>query len=190
MSRTVLGVSALGVLLLALVVWQVSTPLVVKIPRAEIQELLDQRFPRSKEIPFLFRVELRDPVIELRKNPDRLYVEVTAETDRKVGSRRLSAALGVSGALRYVDRRGEFHLDDPEVEKFSILSLSEGQNARARSGLDWVASQLLGSIPIYRLKERRWTQALVRYVLRDVRIERGELVATLAPGGIRLPASD
>lgn len=147
--------------------------LVVVLSEAELQEKIEEAFPIEKNYLVFLTLRLSDPRVDLVEGSERIHYEMAASLT--VPGRRLSGTGTISGELRYDAESRSLFLDRSVVEEIDIEGVPSEYRAALREAADLAAAQHLDRRPVYRLEEEFLSQLRGAVVLRDVRVEDGEL---------------
>jgi hypothetical protein len=154
----------------------------VMISEAEVQQAVAQRFPKSKTVLRVVETSLRNPVVRLDEQADKItatidcVVKIAGVPGEAVGN------VVASGRLEYGPQDGAFYLKDVHIDRIELGRIPERWEKPARESASFVVRETLERLPVYKLKEDRWKEQAARLVLRKVRVENGVLVLTMGIG--------
>ena len=148
----------------------------IDIDQAQLQQRLDARFPQKHCTMMVACVTLSKPVVTLTEGSPR--IGLSADILVSLGHREMPGQVTFSGVLRYVRYRGEFFVDDVQIENFSLIGVSPDlvQVVKVR-GPDALRRTLQGH-PIYTLKGDGPRSALAKLAVRDVSVVDGKVRVT------------
>jgi hypothetical protein len=148
----------------------------IAIDQAQLQQRLDQRFPQKHCTMMVACLTLSHPVVRLTDGSPR--IGLAADVLVTLGRREMPGQVAFSGLLRYVRYRGEFYLDDVQVDNFSLSGFPPDlvQVVKVR-GPDALRRALQGH-PIYTLPDDGARAALARLAVRDVQVVDGKVRVT------------
>lgn len=154
---------------------------VFRFTQSQLQEKLNARMPLKRSYLLLFEVTLDRPRIALVNGTDRVAAGLDLLLNVRVGNepKPLGGTIDVSGSVRYAAQTGEFFLDDPRIEQFSVQGIPEKHAAKARSAIAKAVAVYYAEHPIYQLKVTDIQQAAARLVLQKVEVVDQTLVLTL-----------
>ncbi|MEI6656694.1 MAG: DUF1439 domain-containing protein [Verrucomicrobiota bacterium] len=175
-----------GVLLLAavgLVVTKLGDDgtLKVTITQGMIDAALAGKFPKDKTYLKIVKVTYANPKAVLL--PDQEKVLVSLEVKVRVGitgleksyTGRASLATGVG----YDPETCQFYLKDPELKTFDVGKIPDNYRETLREGLNLIAGEFAGDIPVYKLTKSDTKTHLAKLLLKDVSIRKNKVVVTL-----------
>jgi hypothetical protein len=125
---------------------------VLHVPHADLQALLDKRFPVRQRMLDLFELQLSNPRLQLRPEMNRLGTEIDV---RGIASARtFDAVLALTYALRYEPGDATVRLAQPRIER---LEGADGTRlpAQARPLVQALGEAALDGLVLYRLSPER-----------------------------------
>jgi hypothetical protein len=144
---------------------------VVRVDADEIQERIDERFPRRYK-KLVLELRLESPRVSIGSGSKRL--EITFRVTGLLGGVQTGHALAtVTGGVRYDPQRGEFYLTDPHVIRTDASYLPREYLEPAREVVDRLVSHVLPVVPIHRLDRSR--HRIERALLKRAWICEGQL---------------
>jgi hypothetical protein len=152
------------------------------VPRSALQEQLEKRFPIEKTYLLVIHFLFSNPQIALEDRSDKVRFLVDVEAHFSAAGAPHPGKALVSGTLTYDREHGEFFLLGAHLEHLTIVGVPDEKLTRVQEGADLALGGYLDRKPIYRLKPSDAKQDLARLVLKQVRVEDGDLVLTLALG--------
>ena len=157
--------------------------LTITLGQAEIQQRLEAAFPVEQE-QFAVRVVVDQPQVILREGSDRIGLDVRVRV-RIPLLREYTGRVGTTGKLVYRREDKAFYLFESRVERLEIDGLPPEQTELVKKPVEAVAARALEAHPIYRLQGRNAQETLVEYVLLDVQVRDGKVIAELGLAGNR-----
>lgn len=148
---------------------------------SQIQEKLNEKLPLTKSYLFIFQVTLDNPRVSLEDGSSRVKAGLDIILNIQAGKepKPLGGSMDVSGGIRYSSERGEFFLTDPIIERLAVQGIPDLYTDKVNSVLTKALAEYYASHPIYSLKAYDSKQAAAQLVLKNVVVEKGELVVTL-----------
>ena len=149
---------------------------------AEVQAALARKGRLEKNYGGILLVALREaPTIRLGQTPERIglvgRVYVTL-----VGNPPLPVDVTGSAGLRYDDASKAFYLENPLAESVETAALPREAQVMARQVVSQFIAGYFRNRPIYQLREDgSLEEQTARWLLKSVRVETGQIVATLSP---------
>lgn len=149
---------------------------------AEIQRELAKRGPLEKRYGDLLVATLPEaPRIQLGVPEGRLTL-VARVFLSLAGAPALPVDLSGTAGLRYDDQEKAFYLDQPNAEQVHAPGLDPQWRGLIEQSLSRMLKSYFRKTPAYRLRpEASPQEASARWLLRSVRIERGQVTAVLSP---------
>ena len=147
----------------------------------QIQEKLNTKLPLTKSYLLIFQVTLDNPRVALEDGSRRVKAGLDIILNIWAGKepKPLGGSVDVSGGIRYSSQTGEFFLTDPIIEHLAIQGIPDLYTQKVNSVLTKALAEYYASHPIYSLTATDTQQAAAKLVLKDVIVEKGELVVTL-----------
>ncbi len=146
----------------------------VEIPRDDLQQRVERRFPLEKKVMFA-RIALEEPSVILTDKSDRIGLAAQVRLDGP--GLREKGSVAVDGKLRYDGKERLFYLDDAKVVELDMPHLSP----RHRPAVERVSTALLASYleqtPIYELEKSSSLGA--KMFLRKVKVKDGRVIAEM-----------
>lgn len=158
--------------------WRGDT--VVLLGEAELEQAIGLGFPVEKTYLGLLHVRLTDPRVVLRENSDRIGLSFAVAVGLEGLGKPARGSADLSCRIRYEPAEGSFYADDPSVDRLRLGSHAEGVVEKATGAVTWIVKGLLVHRPIYTLRSRVLSQSVAKLVLKDVRVENGNLRLTLS----------
>jgi hypothetical protein len=148
----------------------------IDIDQAQLQQRLDARFPQKNCMMIVACLTLSEPVVKLTDGSPR--IGLSANVLVNLGRREMPGRVAFSGVLRYVRYRGEFFLDDVQIDNFSLSGfppdLVQVVKVRGPAAL----RRALEGHPLYTLQGDTARLALAKLAVRDVRVVDGKVRVT------------
>ncbi len=153
----------------------------IDIDPAQLQARLDERFPQKNCAMLVACVTLADPHVVLAEGSRR--IGLSADVLVSLGHREMPGKVAFSGVLRYVRYRGEFYLDDVQVDNFALSGfppdLVQVVKVRGPAAL----RRALDGHPVYTIKADSPKAALAKLAVRDVAVVDGKVRVTFLKFG-------
>jgi len=148
----------------------------IDIDQAQLQARLHARFPLKNCTMMVVCLSLSDPSVTLSEGSDR--IGLAADVLVTLGHREMPGKVAFSGVLRYVRYKGEFYLDDVQIDNFALSGfppdLVEVVKVRGPAAM----RRALEGHPIYTLQDDGGRQSLAKFAVRDVRVVDGKVRVT------------
>jgi hypothetical protein len=148
----------------------------IDIDQAQLQARLDARFPQKNCTMMVACLTLSAPVVTLTDGSPR--IGLGADVLVTLGHREMPGKIVFSGVLRYVRYKGDFYLDDVQIDNFSLTGfppdLVQVVKVRGPAAL----RRALEGHPIYTLKADSATSAFAKLAVRDVQVVDGKVRVT------------
>lgn len=151
---------------------------VLRFTESQLQEKLNAKFPLTKTYLLIFNISLDNARVHLLDGAQRVAVGLDIVLDINVGkeTRPLGGKLDISGSVNYLAETGQIFLTDPVIENLSLQGVPEAYIGKLNLILTKALTNYYAEHPIYTLKSTDVKQAVVKLVLKDVRVENHELV--------------
>ncbi len=153
----------------------------IDIDQAQLQARLDARFPQRNCTMMVACVTLSAPVVMLTEGSSR--IGLSADVLVTLGHREMPGKVAFSGTLRYVRYKGDFYLDDVQIDNFVLTGfppqLVDVVKARGPAAM----RRALEGHPIYTLKADSTQSALAKLAVRDVQVVDGKVRVTFLKFG-------
>jgi hypothetical protein len=148
----------------------------IDIDQAQLQARLDARFPQRNCTMLVACLTLSAPVVTLSEGSNR--IGMSADVLVTLGHREMPGKVTFSGVLRYVRYRGDFYLDDVQIDNFSLTGFPPEfvQVVKVRGPA--ALRRALEGHPIYTIKGDTATTALAKLAVRDVQVVDGKVRVT------------
>ena len=91
----------------------------------------------------------------------------------------LTGNVVMSSGVDYDSDKGTIYLTDIRVEQLNILPLPQSLVERVTSVINGISTDVIERVPIHTLKQEKWKQRAIKWVLKDVAIADNELLVTL-----------
>lgn len=156
----------------------------VTITEAQVQAAVDRAGPREKRYGALMTVSLpQPPKITLGVPEGRVAVAGRVElTSPLLAQPAIPVDLLATAGIRYDDATKAFYLDNPVAESVSSAQLGRDAEPLARQAINSLLAGYFGKRPVYVLRnDASAKEKAARWLLKSVRIENGQVVATLSP---------
>jgi hypothetical protein len=154
----------------------------VTFSEADIQTVVNKNGPLEKRYGPLFGVALNEPPkIRLGHIPGRAGISARVFVTL-FGNPPVPVDVVGNAGIRYDDQAKAFFLDNPVAESVESVALPKESEANARQAVTRLIATYFRNKPVYVLREDGSPQeAAARWLLKQVRIEYGKVVATLSP---------
>lgn len=158
----------------------------LRLTAAQLTRQLQPSFPQKRCLLGLACLNLRNPVITLHKDDQRLFVAADVGFDLNAQEAGKGKAL-IAGVPRYDSKKGAFFLDRPQVESLDVAGLGRAELGMARQLLNgMLAEDILADQPIWTLDESDPQQAMARLTLRKIQVREGILILTMGDDEVPL----
>ncbi len=147
------------------------------IPKSKLQSGVAKQFPLVKDY-YLLNIVVTDPSIQLRKGSDKVGLDFNFQIKSGLLGSYPGKGTVESGVL-YNKDKGALYMDRSEVTKFELKGLSKGYDSIIRSTLSSVMRAYLAQKPVYELDGSNTSERMLKKALQSVKIENGEVVATV-----------
>lgn len=151
----------------------------VRITNAQLQQQLAERFPVERSILLLLQWRLANPSLVFLPEQQRIGLGLDLHLNLRVEGEDLGGRVELETALRYDDAQGAFFLVEPSITKLAVRGVPESYVMRLQENLRKTLDEYFSQRPIYTLDPRDMKQGAARLILRDVRIERDEIIVVL-----------
>jgi hypothetical protein len=130
-------------------------PLVLTYSSAELETLLNERFPLQKRESVLYDLTLTQPKVALDSVTKR--VRITAQVDLKfpLATRGVTGSVSFSGRPRYEAAGRAVYLDDGRVDILDLAGLPSSLQGPLREALSGIARDHLATRPLTVIREER-----------------------------------
>ncbi len=146
------------------------------IDQAELQARLDARFPQKSCAMLVACVTLSAPRVTLTEGSER--IGLAADVQVSLGRRQSAGKVAFSGVLRYVRYRGEFYLDDVQIDNFTLTGLPPELVEVVKARGPAAVRRALEGHPLYTIPATTAKESLARLAVRDVRVINGKVRVT------------
>ena len=179
MTKFLALVATLAVGVAAVFMFQGET-VEIRLSEDELLNAVSRKLPFERTYLHVFDITLDRPRISLVDGSPRIKVGLDASVEAKLGGKPpLAGSADASGAIRYNADQGAFFIVDPEIETLAIDGLPSAYADRADMALTKALKLFFETRPIYTLRESDTKQAAARMVLKNIAVDKGELVLTL-----------
>lgn len=154
----------------------------VEVPRRQLQEGLERRFPFSQRYLGLFDLNVVNPRLALLPEQNRISAAMDlAVTPVLVPGGGVRGTLILSGIPRVDAARGVLLLADPRVDQFDIAGLDRGYGVQLAGIASFLAQALLGDVPVYSFAPGTLRYAGISFAPVKIVTRSDSLVVTFAP---------
>lgn len=164
--------SAVAALALTLVACGYQKDVVVT--RAQVQELLDKKFPVEKG-GALSKVTLRSPEVSFPNSEIGLRLQYDVDLPGKA----VAGQVALHGAPTYRPEEGAFYLSTVAIDEVTLNSEALSHHDKLRALVSSVLTNAVPHIPVYRLQQQDFKHSLAKLLLKKIRIEGENLVLTM-----------
>ncbi len=150
----------------------------VEISEAKLQQKVLAMMPMEKR-SFIFTVTLSEPEIELIEGSNQIGVF----THIKIVIPGLVKGTGrakIAGSLSYKSETSEFFFKDPSIEKLEIDKVPERYIPKVKKIVQKIASKILATRPIYKLKDDNLKHKLAKAMLKSVAVKDKKLLLEMS----------
>lgn len=155
---------------------------VVEVTSTQLQQEVSAKFPLRSCLMQLACVTLSQPKVKLFEGDPCIYLSATA-LPQVPGSDLPAGYLEARGQPRYAPTEGAFYVEDASFTRVAFGNLPPTQAAIAAQVASAMLSEILASVPVWRLDEGDTRQALARMVLQSVHVRNGRLLLTMSGSG-------
>ena len=148
----------------------------IEIDQAQLQQRLDARFPQKNCAMLVACVTLSRPLVKLTEGSPR--IGLSADILVSLGHREMPGQVTFSGVLRYARYKGDFFLDEVEIDNFALTGVSPDLVQVVKQRGPDALRRALQNHPIYSLQGDSARAALARLAVRDVRVVDGKVRVT------------
>lgn len=152
----------------------------VELTQVQLQAQIERHFPQTHQLPRGVSVELKNPLILLENDTNRLRYRLGATARLAPLPTAFDGEIEVSGLLRYQPLTHEFFLDDGAIESLDFRGLPPQFRPRLAEVADQLGSRYLFDRPLYTLDgplfpDDGWLAYLPPVALQSVTIDAGKI---------------
>lgn len=151
-----------------------GTVLTLTFTAADLQHILERRFPIQKS-DLLLTTTFSNPRVILKEGSNLIGLHITV-TVKLIGQKPLGGNLLAEGQIRYVPAEGTFYFDNGKVQQIQIEGLPQDMGQTVEHLAAPLLDTYLTHIVLYRLKPEHSKEALAKTVLKSAEIRNGRLV--------------
>jgi len=154
---------------------------VIRIPEIQIQHKLSDKLPITKTYWLIFSVTLDNPRVDLIEENGRVKAGLDITLNIKIGKLKqpLEGSVDASGQLKYEPTNGQFYLADLVIERLDLQGVPDKHINKVSKAVSKALSEYYSTHPVYTLKSSDVKQAAAKLVLKNIIVDRDELVVTL-----------
>lgn len=154
----------------------------IEVPRAQLQDSLERRFPFSQRYLGLFDVSAVNPQVALLPGQNRISAAMDLSVRPVIGmGSGMRGSLTVSGVPRVDAARGVLLLGDPRVDDLAIDGLERGVGSQLAGIASFLAQALLGDLPVHTFAPGTLRYAGVSFTPVKIVTLADRVVVTFAP---------
>lgn len=153
----------------------------IRITQQQINDVLQQKFPRTKTYLKIIELTLENPAADLVAGTDMVRISLNAR-----------ARLGIAGLgkdyrggatiltrIRYRDDEKRLYLSDAVFERLELPKLPEKYKQPLMDAASLASVEFFKDIPVYTIPKKRTSHQLARWLLKDLRIENDAITVEL-----------
>lgn len=140
---------------------------------ARIQGALLMYFPLS-EYSAAARLTLLEPTVVLRQGADNLQLDIPVAASIP-GEGRKSGRVVVDVGLNYKSSTGELFLGAPEIRRFDMAAITDGERKTFHASLSDVLIKTLPLVHIHRVREQDLNHTLPKSKMKSMHVEDGRV---------------
>lgn len=149
----------------------------LEISEQELQETIAAMMPIEKKKYFV-SVIFSHPKIELAEHANQIGVYSQIDIAAP-GGVKSSGNTKVTGSLSYDAQKSEFYFKNPTIVEIKMEKVPELYMATIKEIAQLIASKILATTPIYKLKGGDLTRDLTKSMLKSVVVENKQLLVEL-----------
>jgi len=159
---------------------QVATAITytLKITEDELQDKVSAMMPLEKT-RFFVNVILSNPEVDLLDGSNKISVLSNIKVLAPAGLKG-SGKAKITGSLTYDPELTAFFFKNPTIENISIDNFPEKHIPKVKSIAQSVASKILTTQPVYKLKDNNLKHKLAKSILQSVTVINEELLVKLS----------
>ena len=153
----------------------------IRITNTDINERLSAKFPLTRTYLQIFKVILSNPRVILHDNANRITLGINVDVFNMLNERLsfLSGTVAATSSIHFNNKTGGFYLSDVVFDKLSVSGLVGTQRLIIEGFIGAALREYLARMPIYTLRATDLKTAIVRLVIKEVRIIDGVLIVKL-----------
>jgi hypothetical protein len=172
MIKILLGAMAL---LLALL----SNAYDMRITEVQLQEQLNTRMPWQQAKSFV-NLTINNALVDLLPEGNRVRITTNAKVMLSVGLQS-NGILIFEGDIRYKTEDHSFYIDNPVIIDMQVEGMAPQLRPQVITLAQHAIEPALKDRPVYTLSDKDATQVMAKMMLKDLTIEKNEVVLTLSP---------
>lgn len=149
----------------------------VEISEAELQEKVAEMMPLEKK-KFFVTVIFSHPTIELAESANQIGIYSLLDISAPGGIKSKGDAK-ITGSLSYDAAKSEFYFKDPAIVAMKLDKVPADYLPTIKEIAQLVASKVLSSTPIYKLKGGDLKRDLAKSMLKSVTVKNRQLLVEL-----------
>jgi hypothetical protein len=136
---------------------------VIRISEKQIQDMLNERFPYTKDYFTYINIGLNSPRVNLTDGKNRVYAGLDIDLEIAITGKLgiLGGSLDISGGVEYKPEEGSFYLTDPIIENVSVRGFPRIYAKKINLALTDALGKIFEYKPIYTLKTSDAKQYLI-----------------------------
>jgi hypothetical protein len=146
----------------------------IVISQAQIQEIVDQKFPIEKNLGFA-KINLESPSIYFKNE----NIGIRLNYSGSILKKSASGVVDINSQIIYRQDKGAFYLSNFNIDEIAINEASFSDKEKIKTTVSNVLSFYLDDYPIYTLKQKDFKQNLAKLLLKDVKVQGDALVLTM-----------
>jgi hypothetical protein len=153
----------------------------IHLTQARIAEALARKFPKERTYLKIIKVTYANPRVVMVPEQEKVRVglDVRVEVGLKGFGKTYQGGAEITTKVGYHPAAYEFYLREAQLEALDIPKLSAKDLELVKNGLNVIADEFVENIPVYRLTQQDTKTQLAKLLLKDLTIQRDEVVATL-----------
>lgn len=172
-QRQLNGLVALIVLITAFSCGKATTDVVI--PKAVIQGIVEKKFPIEQNI-LLASAKLTSPVVYFSGT----QIGVTIDYAAQLLTKPLAGQIQLLGSLTYNPAEAAFYVSQIQIASLTAPGADDQFKAQIQAALTNLLSGYLKGYPVYRLNPNDTKQSAAKLLLKAIRVENDQLIATLS----------
>ena len=156
-------------------------PREIDVPLSRLQNDINRRFPVNNRYLDVFDITLAQPRLSLDPVQNRVVFDLEVAIAPPLTSKRLSAALALSGGLRIDNARHALMLTDPKVEKLQVDGVDQVYSRQFSKLGSFIADRIFRETPVLRFKDEELRVAGVQFVPTAINVRQQSLVISVEP---------
>ncbi|MFP6845888.1 MAG: DUF1439 domain-containing protein [Thalassolituus sp.] len=151
----------------------------MRISEAQLQEQLNARMPWQQAKSFV-NLTINNALVDLLPEGNRVRVTTDAKVMLSIGLQS-SGTLVFEGDIRYKTEDHSFYIDNPVIIDMQVEGMSPQLKPQVITLAQHSIEPALKDRPVYTLSDSDATQVMAKMMLKDLTIEKDEVILTLSP---------